>query len=204
MGVRVPMTNLTTDLPIAAPPARRKVIQDSVLGMSVFIFTEIMLFIGLISAFVIARASVMAGFWPPPGQPRLPVEATLINTAALLVSGVVLLLAYRAFVNKGPRAARLPFGVAILLGAFFVGFQGAEWLKLIGEGLTMTSSLYGAFFYLVVGAHAVHATGALIALVVYWFLLRQNRLTASAFAAVSLFWYFVVLMWPILYWKVYL
>jgi cytochrome c oxidase subunit 3 len=189
---------------VVRPPARRKVLQDSVLGMAVFLFTEIMLFIGLISAYIIAKASVMPGLWPPPDQPRLPVEATLINTTALLISGIVLFLAYRAFQSRGHKAAVVPFGVAVLLGMFFVGFQGVEWLKLIGEGLTMTSSQYGAFFYLVVGAHALHATGALIALVVYWFLLRANRLTGSAFAAVSLFWYFVVLMWPLIYWKVYL
>jgi heme/copper-type cytochrome/quinol oxidase subunit 3 len=77
-------------------------------------------------------------------------------------------------------------------------------VKLIGEGLTMTSSQYGAFFYLVVGAHAIHATGALVALAFFWWVLRRGRLTASAFAAVNLFWYFVVLMWPVIYWKVYL
>jgi cytochrome c oxidase subunit 3 len=172
--------------------------------MAVFIFTEVMLFTGLISAFMIARASFLEGMWPPPGQPRLPVEATLINTAALLISGVMLFLAYRALTRRGHRAAVLPMGVAILLGAFFVGFQGVEWIRLIGEGLTMTSSQFGAFFYLVVGAHALHATGALIALVIYWFVLRRGKLAPTTFAAVSLFWYFVVLMWPIIYWQVYL
>jgi cytochrome c oxidase subunit 3 len=94
-----------SDLRSAEPLPRRKIIRDSVLGMGVFVFTEVMLFTGLISAFMISKASVLEGFWPPPGQPRLPVEATLINTAALLISGVVLLLAYRAsflWDSRGP------------------------------------------------------------------------------------------------------
>ena len=86
----------------------------------------------------------------------------------------------------------------------FVLFQGVEWVRLIGQGLTLTSSQLGAFFYLIVGAHALHAAAALAALVVCWRAMREGRLRASAFGAVQLFWYFVVLMWPVIYWQVYL
>ena len=86
----------------------------------------------------------------------------------------------------------------------FVGFQGMEWIALLGEGLTMQSSTYGGFFYLIVGTHAIHAVGALLALVWAFRQLDLERLTASQLATVSAFWYFVVLVWPILYWKVYL
>ena len=44
---------------------------------------------------------------------------------------------------------------------FFVVFQGFEWVRLIGEGLTMTSGTLGAFFYLIVGMHALHAFAAI-------------------------------------------
>ena len=95
-------------------------------------------------------------------------------------------------------------GVAILLGGAFVLFQGVEWVRLIGQGLTLTSSQLGAFFYLIVGAHGLHAAAALVALVIYWREMRVDRLSRPAFGAVQLFWYFVVLMWPIIYWQVYL
>ena len=68
----------------------------------------------------------------------------------------------------------------------------------------MLSSTYGAFFYVIVGAHALHAIPALLALVVMLLRLRAGSLTAEAFAASRIFWYFVVLVWPVLYWKVYL
>jgi heme/copper-type cytochrome/quinol oxidase subunit 3 len=98
----------------------------------------------------------------------------------------------------------MPLAVAIALGAFFVVFQGVEWVALIGEGLTLTSSTHGSFFYLIVGAHALHAVAALIALGWTWTLLSRRRLRQGTLWAVSLFWYFVVGLWPILYVRVYL
>ena len=48
-----------------------------------------------------------------------------------------------------------------VLGVLFLAIQGSEWARLILFGLTMTSSLYGAMFYLIVGAHALHLVVAL-------------------------------------------
>src|SRR5690606_7218391 len=142
--------------------------------------------------------------WPPPGQPRLPVEETLVNTAALLLSGVLLLLAHRQF-RRGLRfKAKLPLLLAILLGTFFVVFQGVEWVSLIGEGLTLTSSTHGGFFYLIVGSHGLHALAALIALYFVYRSLRTGKLSPGLFGGAAVFWYWVVVMWPILYAKVYL
>jgi heme/copper-type cytochrome/quinol oxidase subunit 3 len=50
----------------------------------------------------------------------------------------------------------------------------------------------------------VHAVGALGGLVWAFRRLDLEELTASQLATVSAFWYFVVLVWPVLYVKVYL
>ncbi|MGB5702243.1 MAG: cytochrome c oxidase subunit 3, partial [Polyangiales bacterium] len=73
--------------PYGVPVRREPVVPSGVLGMLMFVATEIMFFSGLISAFVIGKSNAIGG-WPPPGQPRLPVEETALNTAALLASGV--------------------------------------------------------------------------------------------------------------------
>jgi cytochrome c oxidase subunit III len=185
------------------PTRRRKIVSDGVLGMTIFVFSEVMFFAGLISAFVIIKSQAAGRMWPPFGQPRLPAEETAINTAALLLSGVVLFFAQRAFAKK-PDKAVWPFAASIALGVFFVGFQGAEWVGLLAEGLTMQSSSYGAFFYLIVGTHALHAVIALSAMVWAWARLKKESLSQAQFATVQVFWYFVVLVWPALYWKVYL
>ena len=203
-------------LPSSMPvPRSQQVVSNGVLGMTLFVVAEAMLFAGLISAFVIARANQVA--WPPVGQPRLPVGETAFNTAALLASGIFLFLAARAFSRDVARArtpvvgiqnpaasARTPFLLSILLGTFFVLFQGGEWVALLREGLTITTSQHGSFFYLIVGTHALHAIGALILLSYGYVQLVRGTLTLSLFGAGQVFWYFVVALWPILYWLVYL
>jgi len=185
------------------PQSRRKLVSDAVLGTLLFVFTEAMLFSGLISAHTIVKSRSAGQMWPPFGQPRLPVEETALNTAALLASGLALVLAHFAF-RKRARQALGPMGVAVVLGAFFVVFQGREWAALLAEGLTLTSSTYGGFFYLIVGTHGLHALAALGCLTWAWVRLRSGRLTPAQFAAVEIFWYFVVLVWPVVYLRVYL
>jgi heme/copper-type cytochrome/quinol oxidase subunit 3 len=92
----------------------------------------------------------------------------------------------------------------MLLGAFFVAFQGAEWVALIRQGLTLTSSTLGGFFYLIVGIHGIHAVAALAVLAHTWLRIRRGWLASSQLAAAEVFWYFVVGVWPILYGVVYL
>jgi heme/copper-type cytochrome/quinol oxidase subunit 3 len=170
--------------------------------MLLFVMAEAMLFAGLISGFSITKASAMT--WPPPDQPRLPLEATAFNTAALLASGVCLFFAHRAFHSGNRAGMRRPLLWALGLGAFFVLFQGTEWVRLIGAGLTLTSSSLGSFFYLIVGMHGLHALGA-IGLLGYSVLsLRRGWLTDSLFGAAEVLWFFVVGVWPILYVVVYL
>ncbi|MEO5616384.1 MAG: cytochrome c oxidase subunit 3 [Candidatus Eisenbacteria bacterium] len=187
-----------------ARPRRGRLAENGVFGMALFVLAEVMMFSGFISAHIISQRSALPGTWPPPDQPRLPVASTAFNTAALLLSGVVLLLAHRAYRRGQNAAAKRWLGASILLGTAFVGLQGAEWARLLAQGLTVSSSLVGGFFYLIVGAHALHAVAALGFLVSAWLALRAGRLTPSHFGAAQVFWYFVVLLWPVLYAKVYL
>lgn len=181
---------------------REPLIPSGIFAMLLFVFTEVMLFAGLISAHVVYVSSRVGEMWPPPGQPLLPFAETAVNTVALILSGLFLVAAQFAFSREGRRAL-LPLGISVLLGLFFVGFQGVEWLALIGEGLTLTSSTYGAFFYLIVGAHAIHAVVAVGCLVWALLRMRQGRLDAVQFGSVQVFWYFVVLVWPVVFFQVY-
>ena len=186
---------------VAEERGEPRVISNGVLGMLLFVLTEIMLFAGMISAFSIVRAS--SAIWPPPDQPRLPFEETALNSLALLVSGGLLYLAQRRF-TLDRAAARPPLLAAIALGAFFVAFQGWEWFSMLAQGLTLTSSTLGSFFYLIVGMHALHAIVALGLLFRTWRRLQSGWLHGSQLATTAVFWYFVVGAWPVIYWQVYL
>ena len=222
------MAARATIIPFRPRPRKaEKLVSDGVLGMILFVFVEVMLFAGFISAFVIIKSRAVGSVWPPPNQPRLPFEATAVNTLALIASGIVLVLAHRMYLRaaKGGGGGGAAVGLrgllagfpgllgdpvgkrlaaATLLGGMFVALQGMEWLALIREGLTITSSTYGALFYTIIGAHAAHAVAAILALA--WAALRLGvgTLTREVLSTVAIFWYFVVLVWPFLYFVVYL
>lgn len=198
----------TESRPEAAARATAVQLPNAVVGTVLFIATEVMFFAGLISAFLVVKARFLAN-WPPPGQPRLPAEVTALNTLVLLASGVLLLragvLADRLRADCG-RVLRLGRWAAAL-GSVFVLVQGIEWARLLYHGLGMRSGPYGSFFYLIVGSHALHAVAAIVALV--WVLTMAGKSGVGSFPyvrfrAVRYFWYFVVLVWPVLYVLVYL
>ncbi|HTO53932.1 MAG TPA: cytochrome c oxidase subunit 3 [Myxococcota bacterium] len=179
---------------------RAQLLPSAVMAMLIFVFTEVMLFSGFISAFTIMRGSAV--LWPPPGQPRLPIEETAFNTALLVASGAVLYFARRRFTSQ-PQSLRRWLMVTIVLGGSFVLLQGREWAQMLGQGLTLRSSSLGSFFYLIVGMHALHAIVALGILIYAWVRLARS-VPRNVLAAAEIFWYFVVGIWPILYWRVYL
>lgn len=182
---------------------REPALSNSVLGVIVFIMAEMMFFLGLISAFMIAKANAIE--WPPVDQPRLPIGATAFNTAVLLASGLTMYLTGRAFQREGfGGKTKMLFLTTLGLGTFFVVFQGFEWVRILSQGITLQSSTYGAFFYLIIGAHAIHAVGSIIAQIRLYLHFRKGTLKLQGLRGGQTFWYFVVGVWPILYVLVYL
>lgn len=176
---------------------------DPTLGVVIFIGSEVMLFAGLLSAFLISRAS--ASFWPPPNQPRLPVAVTGLNTVLLVLSGLTMWRVVRFLRQHDKQGAMRWMGATIVLGAIFLAIQGSEWAGLIRFGLTMTSSLYGGMFYLIVGAHALHLVVAVSVLLFVASRVRRGRYDVDfrGVVACSVYWSFVVILWPVIYALVY-
>jgi len=192
----------SAELVVRRDIARRGFTDHALFGMAVFVFTEVMLFAGFLSAFVINRNLVPPGSWPPPDQPRLPFERTAIHTALLLASGALVFVAGRVARGSGARA-RLPFAIGLALGALFVGLQGVEWVALLRHGLTLQSSQLGSFFYLIIGTHALHAVVALGVLASCAGALFADLRMPRRFLAAQLLWFLVVLVWPVLWLVVY-
>ena len=119
---------------------------NPILGVIIFVATEVMFFFGLIRAFLVIRAS--SGTWSPPSNVTLPVYATGFNSRVLVASAVAMHLSLRRIGLQGREAALKMYLVALGCGAFFVLFQGYEWVQLISYGMTMTSGVFGATFFL--------------------------------------------------------
>jgi heme/copper-type cytochrome/quinol oxidase subunit 3 len=193
-----------------APPGppvalTQPIVSNARLALLMFLAAEAMFFAGLIGAFIVFRLA--SPDWPPPFQPRLPVGVTGVNTAILLLSGIAMHLALSA--ARQERAALLVrwlFATASL-GAIFLAVQGYEWIRLIHYGLKLSSGVYGATFYTLIGCHGAHVLGALFWLVVVFSQARRGRFSERNYQGVQLcamYWTFVVALWPILYGLVYL
>lgn len=180
---------------------RRPKVANEELGMLVFIVTELMFFAALISAYLVIKASSLT-YWVPPLDIRLPVLATGFNTAVLLTSGFVIYKSGGILETDRPRAI-FWLQLGAMLGLFFVGFQGYEWVQLISKGMTMTSGVFGACFFLLIGSHGLHAMLSVLSLLWALWGLKRNKVTAAQYKALRIFWYFVVGVWPVLYTLVY-
>lgn len=175
------------------------------LGMMIFLGAETMFFAGLVGAFLVYRLANVT--WPPAAMPRLPVEVTGVNTLVLLTSAWTMWQANRAIrLGQQPALGQWLLRTA-LLGLVFLLVQGYEWVKLISYGLTLSSGVYGATFYTLIGCHALHVFGAVIWLGSVWRSASQQHYTATRRTGVVLcgmYWSYVVGLWPLLYWLVYL
>ncbi len=190
------------DGPVAAP---EPVVSNARIAVLMFIVAELMFFAGLIGAFIVFRVSSEA--WPPPFQPRLPADVTAVNTAVLLLSGFFMQRALGAArAGKSALLARR-LTLTVSLGIIFLAIQGYEWIRLIGYGLKLSSGVYGATFYTLIGCHGAHVLGAVFWLLVVLARARAGRFSAQNHTGVELcamYWTFVVAVWPALYGLVYL
>jgi heme/copper-type cytochrome/quinol oxidase subunit 3 len=169
-----------------------------VLGILIFVVCELMIFSALISTRIVIKAS--AGIFAPPQNVVLPVITTGFNTAVLLLSGIFMIAAGW---KHGSERSKTFFALAIATGLFFLAVQGYEWVNLISYGMTMTSGVFGATFYLIIGCHALHLIAAVIAMVWYYIAYMKNKFGPDGMLAMQIYWSFVVLVWPVLYSLVY-
>ena len=185
--------------------AEARPLSNARLGMMMLLGGEIMFFGGLVIAFLQLRLG--ASVWPPPGQPRLPVGLTALNTLVLLASSGTLVRALRA-VRAGDRAGLVRgLGWTWGLGVLFLVIQGVEWTRLVSFGLRMSSGIYGATFYTLIGIHGAHVLGAAVWLGGVLWLARRGRFTPERHVPLdccAIYWHFVVALWPVLYVLVYL
>jgi len=174
-------------------------------ALMLFILSEIMLFGGLLGSFLAYKHNLSP--WPPPGQPRYPAQTTALNTAVLLLSGLTMFLFRRNWHKGDTSYKKLTFFLilTIILGILFLVLQENEWIKLVAYGLTMTSSIYGSIFYIIVGFHAIHVLISCL-----WLIAASIRAIVKKFPknmvdleTCGIFWYFVVLLWPVIYRLVY-
>jgi cytochrome c oxidase subunit 3 len=189
----------------------------SVLGMWIFLATEVLIFGGIITAFLATRVFYPRDFEQAAG--RLNVLIGGVNTVVLLASSLAMALAVHG-AKKGYRRMMLWCLVATaLIGACFLALKAYEYYDDWKSGIVpMTSrfdsggvnpyrlTLYMMFYFVLTGLHAVHLTigiGLGTWLVVRTAAAAYPREGATATEVIGLYWHFVDVVWifllPVLY-----
>lgn len=168
------------------------------LGVRLFILSEVMLFGALFAAYFVLRAE--APSWPPLSTIHRP-ELGLIaaNTLVLLSSSGTIqwgLGRVRADDRRGlVRGLLLTLG----LGAAFLIVQAYEFTH---NGFGLADGVFGSTFYTLTGFHGAHVFGGLVAIAVVLNRARLglvDRARDTAAEAVSYYWHFVDAVWLTLF-----
>jgi cytochrome c oxidase subunit 3 len=193
-----------------APGHARGGISNPILGMILFIASEVMFFAGLFAAYFNVRLT--AAHWPPlvneaefePFLIRGEMVLPAVLTTVLVLSSVTMQLAVWG-IRRGDRTAFLRnTGVTLVLGVVFLVGQVYDYVHL---GFGITDTAFGSTFYTLTGFHGAHVLGGAIMLAVIFYRGLAGQFSArhhDAVEATSLYWHFVDVVWIALFSTLYL
>lgn len=189
----------------------------AMMGIYVFIGTEIMLFGGLLLTIAwlrlehaqeVVAASKEMHWW-----------LASCNTAVLLTSSAAVALAVEKAKAGARRASFAYTSVAVLLGVAFLGLKGVEYsweyaeglLPVNGSGTSLKGPLHHLFvdlYLIATGIHAIHLMTGVVLLVGLLIGLARGRLElperAILFMTIGIYWHFVDVVWIFIYPLLYL
>ena len=175
-------------------------------GIWLFLSSELLIFAGLIGAFVLTRraAFVKAEEWFVPTT--FSTALVSFNTFVLLASSLMVVLGIDAIrVNDRVKLKRYLLLTA-LLGVVFLGGQAVEYTSLFREGQSMAKP-FGTAFFTLTGIHGLHVFVGVIWCMITWAVARRGTFSSNNFTTVEIFglyWHFVDLIWVIIFTVVYL
>ena len=199
----------TEHSPVAGlPHDARGGIGNPVLGMLLFLTSEVMFFAGLFAAYFNVRANAPGGIWPP-----LNPETNAQYHLEILpfVGPATVLLILSSFtaqfavwgIRRGDRTAFLRnLTVTVLLGIIFLVMQGIDYALLYSEGITLDAGTFGTTYFTLTGFHGAHVFGGVIMLGVVLYRGLAGQFSArhhDAVEAASLYWHFVDVVWIVLF-----
>ena len=217
---------MAADAPALAVTAEHEItthgsggVGNPVLGMALFITSEVMFFAGLFAAYFSIRAGytevingVATHVWPPTAYADLLVPWPLLENGHLnliLPETIILILSAATCqlgtwgIKKDDRRAFLRnFAVTIVLGVTFLLMQLFDYGTLMSQGLTMGSTTFGTTYYTLTGFHLAHVVGGVIMLSVVLYRGMAGQFSSrhnDMVEATSLYWHFVDVVWVLLF-----
>ncbi len=187
------------------PPAanRSSRVEPQLLGMLLFIISEVMVFGAFFTAYFFIRV-VQADQWFPVHGDSLPVLVAGFNTAILVSSSATMHWAGLSAKNGNRFGLKAGILTTFLLGATFLFVQINEYVHI---GFNPHSSAQATIFYGLTGLHGAHVFIGLTLLAMATVRAFRGHFTPEEHRGVEvpgIYWHFVDVMWLVVYSSVYI
>ncbi len=186
------------------PPANRSSrVEPALLGMLLFIISEIMVFGAFFTAYFFIRVVAVPGGWFPVDGKDLPVAVAGVNTAILVSSSLTLHWAQTSIKNGNRFGLQAGMTATFLLGLTFLFIQINEYVHI---GFAPQDNAQATVFFSLTGLHGAHVTIGLILLGMVTIRSFKGHFSPEEHHGVEIpgiYWHFVDVMWIVVYTTVY-
>ena len=186
--------------PIAHQSSR---VSSTVLGMLLFIASEIMLFGSFFTVYFFDRVVNHPAHWPPPPFER-PVFVALVNTCILVTSSFTVHWALQSIRRNNRAGLQAGLLLTFLMGATFLITQIIEYARV---GFAPHDNAFTTIFFCLTGLHGAHVFVGLTILLFATIRAFRGHFDAEHHHGVELpgiYWHFVDVMWIVVYSTVYI
>ncbi len=173
-------------------------------GMLLFIASEVMFFGGLFATYFNARAMAGQGNWHPPEGGHLDLPLAAVLTVILVASSFTMQFGVWAIRRGDTGKLRLWTAITLGLGVLFLAGQLYDYSQL---GFGISDSSFGTVFYTLTGFHGAHVFGGAVGLTIILARTLRGQFSARnhvAVEAVSVYWHFVDVVWIAVFSTIYL
>jgi cytochrome c oxidase subunit 3 len=177
-------------------------VDPSLLGMLLFIISEVMVFGAFFTAYFFIRV-VNGVDWPAEGT-ELPKLIAGVNTAILLSSSLTLHWALESVKHGNRLGLQAGITATFLLGATFLAIQINEYVHV---GFAPQDHAQGTIFYGLTGLHGAHVFIGLVLLAMVTLRAYRGHFSPQDHRGVEvpgIYWHFVDVMWVVVYATIYL
>ena len=185
------------------PPANRSSrVEPQLLGMLLFIISEVMVFGAFFTAYFFIRV-VNGDQWFPTRGHSLPVAVAFVNTCILVSSSFTLHWAEHGVKTNNRFALKAGILSTFLLGLTFLFVQINEYVHI---GFAPSDFAQASVFYGLTGLHGAHVFVGLTLLAIMNIRTMRGHFTPDAHMGVEcagIYWHFVDVMWIIVFSTVY-
>ncbi|AHF75055.1 Cytochrome O ubiquinol oxidase subunit III [Candidatus Sodalis pierantonius str. SOPE] len=177
---------------------------NKVFGFWIYLMSDCILFATLFATYAVLSNSVAGG---PTGKEIFERPFVLVETLFLLFSSITYGMEILAMYRGDKSRVNVWLGLTFLFGLGFICMELYEFHHLIAEGYGPDRSAFLSGFFTLVGTHGLHVTSGLIWMVVMMVQVSRRGLTPvnqTRLQCLSLFWYFLDVVWICVFTVVYL